>query len=134
MLKKMHTFLHFFFVVFAPNRPTFDFKSGSGDRQKTGFLGFRENPVFDRFRWSATPTTKNRSFWCHVLDTSKGSFGTIWLKKGVQKWSQNDPKRVILDTLFWTKSDGKKADFEVQKVTQKVSFLTLFGSLSGPPI
>ena len=63
MLNKMHFFLHFFFVVFAPNRPTFGFRSGPGDRQKTGFLGFRENTVFDRFRWSATLTTKNRSFW-----------------------------------------------------------------------
>ena len=116
MLNKMHLFLIIFFRVFAPNRPTFGFRSGLGDRQKTGFLGFRENTVFDRFRWSATLTTKIDHFGVPLF----GGVFPLW------------PLSIsILGMNIWVVARG--AQKGVQKVTKKGHFLTLFWSLFGPP-
>jgi len=53
----------FFFVFFRIFLIVGVSKHGPAIDQKVVFLRFRENTVFDRFRWSATPTTQNRSFW-----------------------------------------------------------------------
>ena len=109
----------FFFVFFRIFLIVGVSKHGPAIDQKVVFLRFRENTVFDRFRWSATPTTQNRSFWGtpfwrgistmatihqYTRDEYMGS-GQRCSKRGPksdQKRSLFDPFLVTFWTTFWT--------------------------------